>query len=106
VDVPSDASETPSSGWANGRVLTCVRPLPAAFDMPRARMEIRRIGSISPPCALRRLSPATGFPAPTAPDGSPITATAPAAPPQNPEGAPSSLTEGGNHFPRLLLRVA
>ena len=73
VDAPLDASENLAFVWTSGRVLTCVRPLVAAFDMPRARMEIRRTGSKSPPRAAKRLSPRTGFPDPVSFDRLPMT---------------------------------
>src|SRR6056297_2440850 len=88
VDAPSDASENSSFVWADGRVLTCVRPLDAAFDMPRARMEIRRIGSTSPPRALWRLSPTSGFPDPVSFDRSPITRNLPSFHPRRPRRQP------------------
>ena len=107
MDAPSDASENFGLAWADGRVLTCVRPLVAAFDMPRASVEIRRTGSNSPPRAVERLSPTTGFPDPVSFDRLPMTSGSLSSHPRQPRRRPpvQAAAAGARWTPPLAIKA-
>lgn len=80
LDVWSVADRCPASG--------------AAFDMPRALVEIRRIRSRSPPRASGRLSPNAGFLDPVSSGHLPMPRASPSSHPRQPRRCPAAQPLG------------